>query len=74
MTVYFNHCLPAFDTDVHGNTGLQGIKKGIVVEVFLIYLIYLVVITMGTLKDKYKEGTITDFSKDYLISFFDLIH
>jgi len=54
MSIYiFNPCAPFFDMDDESQVGIQGVRKGIVVEIFLTYLIYCVLILMGSLKNIY---------------------
>ena len=49
----FNPCAPFFNEDDKFNYGLQGIRKGIVLELFLTYFIYFILITKGTMSDMY---------------------
>lgn len=51
---FFNQCVPAFDMDMNGHNVQVG-RKMMVLEIFLIYLIYLAAITIGTIKNKYRE-------------------
>ena len=49
---YLNSCAPIFDKDYSG-TKVDGIRKGIVAEVFLVYFIYVAIIFYGTLNNQY---------------------
>ncbi|KAL4510465.1 hypothetical protein ABPG72_004619 [Tetrahymena utriculariae] len=57
-TYYWNTCIPAFryDYTVVPRINVESYRKGMVAEIFLIYLIYLAIIVIGTLKNKYRES------------------
>ncbi|KAL4463841.1 hypothetical protein ABPG74_005778 [Tetrahymena malaccensis] len=57
-TYYWNPCIPAFryDYSVSPRLNVESYRKGMVAEIFLIYLIYLAIIVIGTLKNKYRES------------------
>ncbi|KRX10751.1 hypothetical protein PPERSA_04918 [Pseudocohnilembus persalinus] len=54
-TFYFNSCSRIFDINAQSgsDTDLQVVRKIIVLFIFLTYLIYLAIVTLGILKDKY---------------------
>ena len=49
----FNPCAPFFDMDDKERFGIQGVRKGIVVEIFFTYLVYFTIITIGSVKKIY---------------------
>ena len=46
MTFLYNPCAPFYDTDMDGSN-LQGVRKGMVLEVFILYALYVFALIVG---------------------------
>ena len=63
----FNPCAPFFDMDDKERFGIQGVRKGIVVEIFFTYLVYFTIISIGSVKKIYPpESNLSYFKTKYL--------